>query len=196
MADSSKIVVVALLLLGGASCAHPNRISRGELRRLTKAHDPFVLVFGSVSTTPGTLAHPVIKFVHQKDRKAPEYLLWSLKVTSGDRFYAVLRRPPELPFLDEFDTEVGSDESGFDRVLFVRLHQGDAPLAMYIGAMEISPAQNRTAQSQKVAVSIHDDFENAARELKRLYPAFQGTVTKAAVMRNLAPLPAPPERAH
>jgi len=195
MVDSSKIAVVALLL-GAASCAHPNRVSRGELRRLTKAHDPFILVFGSVETTPGTLAHPVIKFVHQKNRAAPEYQLWSLKITSGDRFYAVLRRPPELSFLDEFDTEVGSDESGFDKVLFVRLHRGDAPLAMYIGAISISPAENRTAQSQKVMVSIHDDFESAAQELKRLYPGFQGTVIKAAVMRNLAPLPAPPERAH
>jgi hypothetical protein len=185
---------LCLCLTAMTSCAHPNRISRSNLQRLTKNRDAFVLVFGSVLTPPGALARPAIRFVHQADRSAPEYLLWSLIISSGDRFYAVLKVPPELPYLDEFYAEVGSADTGFDRIDYVRLHRGDAPLAMYVGEIHMSPAQIRTVQGQKIVVSIDDDFKNAVQELKRLYPHFEGTITKAALLRNPVPMASPPAR--
>jgi hypothetical protein len=186
--------VLCLGFMSLVSCAHPNRISRSTLQRLTRDHEPFVLVFGSVSTPTGQLAHPTIRFIHQTTRKDPEYLLWSLNIASGDRFFAVLKRPEQLPYLDEFYVEVGSDEVGFDKIMYVHLRQGDAPLAMYVGDIGMSPAQQRMAQGQKIVVNIHDQFQAAAQELKRLYPRYEGTVTKAAILRNPIPIQAAPER--
>jgi hypothetical protein len=187
-------IPLCLYLIALTSCAHPNRVSRGTLQRLTKSRDAFVLVFGSVSTPKGILDRPAIRFVHQANRSAPEYLLYSLVISSGDRFYAVLKVPSELPYLDEFYAEVGSADTGFDRIDYVRLRRGDAPLAMYVGEIRMSPAQTRTAQGQKIVVSINDDFNNAVQELKRLYPRFDGTIAKAALLRNPVPMPTPPRR--
>jgi hypothetical protein len=169
------------------SCAHPNRISGRGIRRLTKASEPFVLVFGSVSTPRGTLARPTIRFVHQADGTAPEYLLWSLVISSGDRFYAVLQVPPAIPYLDTFYAEVGSADTAFDKITFVRLREGDAPVAIYFGEIRLNPAQNRSAQGQRVVVNIRDDFQNAERQLRRLYPGFAGTVTRAGFLRDRVP---------
>jgi hypothetical protein len=177
-----------------SSCAHPNRVSRGLLQKLTKRGKPFVLVFGSVSTPTGRLARPEIRFIRQVNRSAPEFMLWSLIVSSGDRFYAILKTPPELPYLDEFYAEVGSADTGFDKITYVRLHQGDGPQAMYVGEIGMSPAQNRVAQGQAIVVNIRDDFQNAAQELKRLYPRFEGTVAKAALLGKPVPMAAPPAR--
>src|SRR6478752_10709196 len=119
-------LIVGVCLIG-TSCARPNRVSRGALQRLAKKHQPFVLVFGSVSTPKAKLARPALRFVHKANRTAPEYLLWSLQISSGDRFYAVLQAPPQLPFLDEFYAEVGSADVGFDKISYVRLQKGDSP---------------------------------------------------------------------
>ena len=191
-----RLVVGAafVLLFCLASCAHPNRVSRRTLDRLARMHEPFVLVFGSVSTPKGVLTRPEIRFVHQADRKAPEHLLWSLVVSNGDRFYAVLRTPEGLPYLDEFYTQVGTASTGFDKVLYVRLHKGDAPLAMYVGEIEVAPAQNRTAQGQTTAVNIRDEYASAATELKRLYPHFAGAIAKAPLLRDPVPVAAPTQR--
>lgn len=182
---ASLCVALVAMLLG--SCHHANRVSSSTLQRLKEKNTPFTLVFGSLSTDSGRLAHPTIRVVRQLDRTSPEYVLWSWSVTSGGRFFAVLRAPRDLPYLDEFYVEVGDPALGFDRVLFVRLPKGDPPSGMYVGDMHISPATNRTAQGQPVNVEVHDDFDAAAKELKRLYPRFDAPVGKAALFRNPVP---------
>lgn len=147
-----------------------------------------MLVFGSVATPLGTLDHPTIRFVHETNQSTSS-VLWSLKITNGDRFYAALLPPPGTSYLDAFNAEIGSAEAGFDRMLYVRLRQADEPLAMYAGEIGISPARNRT---EKVAVNIRDDFQNATKELKRLYPHFEGTITKTALLSNPVPRQTPP----
>jgi len=187
-------VLLSFSLLSVTSCVHPNRISRGILRRLTQRGESFVLVFGSVSTTKGTLAFPTIRFSRQADRSSPEYPLKSLTITSGERFYAVLQGPKEasytLPYLDEFYISVGSANSGFDRINYVRLSEPEAPVAIYVGEIEMSPAPSRTTQGPGITVDVRDDFQNASRELKRLYPRFEGTIVRAVGLRNPA-VPAP-----
>lgn len=144
----------------------------------------------------GTLALPTIRFSRQADRSSPEYLLKSLTITSGDRFYAILQGPKEasytLPYLDEFYIAVGSANKGFDRINYVRLPQPEAPVAVYVGEIEMSPAASRTTQGQAIIVNVRDNFQNASRELKRLYPRFEGTIVRAVVLRNPAvPTPVP-----
>jgi hypothetical protein len=173
------------------SCAHPNRVSVGTIRRLDKNREPFVLVFGSLSTSTPRLARPTIRFSHQAERSAPAYLLKSLTIISGDRFYAILQKPEEasytLPYLDEFYIEVGSSDVGFDRINYVRLHQMETPLAIYVGEIQMSPARLRTIPGQTIVVNVRDDFRNASLELKRLYPRFPGTIATALDMRSPVP---------
>jgi hypothetical protein len=187
-----------VFLIALTSCAHPNRISRGALRQLAKNGEPFVLVFGSLSTTTATLAVPTIRFSHQVNRSAPVYLLRSLTINSGDRFYAILQKPAAasyaLPYLDEFYIEVGSAAAGFDRITYVRLHQTETPVAMYVGEMQVTAALSRTTPGQTVVVNVRDDFKNATLELKRLYPRFQGAIVTAPELLNPAAAPAPPSR--
>ena len=179
------------------SCVHhSNRISRGDLQKLTKKHDPVVLVFGSLSTSAGTLVHPAIHFVHQSTAADPEYTLQSLSITNGDRFYAVLKKPEALQHLDHFSVEVGSRETGFDKITYVRLPDDGNALAMYVGEIKMSPAESRMAQGQKVLVKTDDDFQSASLELKRLYPGFDGEIAKVALLRKLSPPTAPLERIH
>jgi hypothetical protein len=192
-----RLAMLGFGLILVTSCAHHNnRISRGDLQRLTKKHDPFVLVFGSLSTTSGTLAQPAIHFVHQSTGADPEYTLQSLSITNGDRFYAVLKRPEGLQHLDHFSIEVGSQETGFDKITYVRLPDDGKALAMYVGELKVSPAESRIAQGQKVLVKTDDDFQNATRELKQLYPGFDGEIAKVALLRKLSPPTAPLERIH
>ena len=172
-----------LCALSAASCAHPNRITRGALDKVTKSGELFVLVFGSVSTSTAALARPEIRFVHPANGAAPESTLSTLTITSGDRFYAVLHAPPSMPYLDGFYTEVGSVPMGFDRVIYARIREGQAPVAMYVGELAISPAEQRAAQGQKVVVTARDDLQNAEKELRRLYPRFEGAVAKAMPRR-------------
>src|SRR5580693_9653028 len=131
--------IPCLCLIALAGCAHPNRVSRSTLQQLARKREAFLLVFGSVSTPAGQLARPEIRFVHQTNRSSPAYLLWSLVITTGDRFYAVLKTPPELSYLDEFYTEVGSADTGFDQIIYVHLPQSEVPRAMYVGEIRMSP---------------------------------------------------------
>ena len=101
-----------------------------------------------------------------------------------------------MSYLDEFTAEVGSPDTGFDKITFVRLHERTTPLAMYVGEMGVSPAEDRVAQGQKVVVTTRDDFQNAEKELRRLYPGFDGTVEKVALLRNPRPPSTPLERIH
>jgi hypothetical protein len=121
-------------------------------------------------------------------------VLWSLAISSGDRFYAVLQPPPELRQLDEFYVEVGDANTGFDRIIFIRLQESATPQAMYVGEIRMSPAQNRTAQGQAVVVNIRNDFQNAEKELKQLYPRFEGAIVEAALLRNPVPMTISPGR--
>jgi hypothetical protein len=152
------------------------------------------LLFGTVSSDAAQPAHPVIRVVRQPDRTTPELVLWSWTVSKSGHFYAILQAPPGQPYLDEFYLEAGDPKTGFDRVLFTRLTQGDPPTAMYAGDLHITPATDRALQGQTVKAEIHDDFESAAKELKRLYPRFTSPIVKAPFFRNAPRAPASERR--
>jgi hypothetical protein len=173
-----------LCAIATLSCAHPNRVSRRALERMTNSGEKVVLVFGSLSTPKGTLDRPAIRFLHAEKAPMQDDLLWQLTVSSGDRFYAVLHAPREAAYLDSFYTEVGSADTGFDRIFYRHIGEGEAPLALYVGELSVSPAQVREQQGQKVAVTTRDDFENAQLELRRLYPRFAGAIAKSGLLRN------------
>jgi len=175
-------VLISVLVL--TSCAHPNRASRRAVRRLEARGAPFVLVFGSLATPTGRPAKPVIRFVYQPG------LLASLTLTNDRRFHAILRPPNGAAYLDHLYIEVGSEETGFDRILYVHIPKQDAPIGMYVGELRIAPAVNRNAQGEKVTLSVADNFAEAAKELKRLYPKFEGTLDDEA-RRNFTPSAAP-----
>ena len=188
---SKACAPILLLLLAG--CAHPNRISRSALGRLTKKGEHFVLVFGSLSTPRGQLERPTIRFVHPGSSAAQDFPLLALSVSTGNRFYAILHAPSEAPYLDSFYTEVGAETVGFDRILYAHMREGQEPLAMYVGEIEVRPAANRAAQGQKVIVEKRDDFENARQELRRLYPRFDGEIVRLGLVQSPGPLsPTPP----
>jgi hypothetical protein len=183
------LAVVALLsvLLTTVSCAHLNRVSGGALERLTRNGDQFVLVFGSLSTSGGKLDRPAIRFLHPETSGTQDVLLWSTTIATAQRFYAVLRAP-NAKFLDAFYVEVGSEMSGFDRIIYAHLREGQEPLAMYVGDIDVRPAADRRAQGQQVVVDTRDDFDNAERELRRLYPRFDGATRKMTPVRSAGPL--------
>jgi hypothetical protein len=184
-----RVLGVALLavLLATVSCAHVNRVSGGALERLARNGDQFVLVFGSLSTPVAQLDRPAIRFLHPGVSGTPEALLWSTTISTGQRFYAVLHAPPSAKYLDAFNVEVGSEMSGFDRIIYAHMREGQEPVAMYVGEIEVRPAHDRSTQGQKVVVESRDDFSNAERELKRLYPRFAGAVLKMTPLRNSGP---------
>src|ERR1700733_11455375 len=184
--------VLALSILALASCAHPNRVSRGLLRQLARKHEPYVLVFGSLSMPVDSTAHPAIRFVHQSNRSAPEYLLQEVTVAGNHRFYAILNKPAALAVLDEFEAAVGSANTAWDKITYVRLHPGDGPLAFYVGEITVTPPPARYVSGQTMTVDIRDDFQNAAQETRRLYPEFTGATTQAPLLRAPVPVPAPP----
>jgi hypothetical protein len=180
------VALLSILFLT-VSCAHLNRVSGGALNRLTKNGDRFVLVFGSLSTPGGKLDSPAIKFIHPGSSGTADALLWSTTVATGQRFYAVLQAPG-AKYLDAFYVEVGSETSGFDRIIYAHMRDEQEPLAMYVGEIEVRPAPDRRAQGQQVLVYARDDFANAERELRRLYPRFDGPILKMTVVRSAGPL--------
>ena len=188
----SRLVLpgVALLsiLFATVSCVHLNRVSGGALERLTRNGDQFVLVFGSLSTPGRTLDRPAIRFLHSETSGSPDALLWLTTISTGQRFYAILHAPGAAKYLDAFYVEVGSEMSGFDRIISARMREGQEPLAMYVGEIEVRPAPDRNAQGQKVVVEARDDFQNAERELRRLYPRFDGAILKMLPVRSALPL--------
>ena len=190
---SRTVLVLSVLAL--SCCAHhPNRVSRGLLRQLSRKHQAYFLVFGSLSMPEHSAAHPSIRFVHQSNRTAPEYLLHEVTVSGNHRFYAILKKPAGLAELDEFEAAVGSPAVAWDKITYVRLHPGDDPLAFYVGEITVVPPASRNISGQTMTVTIRDDFQNAAQELKRLYPEFTGAITKAPLLRAPVPVPAPPAR--
>jgi hypothetical protein len=180
-------VALPLILLATVSCVHLNRVSGGALERLTRNGDQFVLVFGSLSTPGAKLERPAIRFLHPDTSGTPDALLWSTTISTGRRFYAVLHAPGAAKYLDAFYVEVGSDLSGFDRIISARMREGQEPLAIYVGEIEVRPAPDRSAQGQKVVVEARDDFQNAERELRRLYPRFGGAIRKMPPVRSAGP---------
>jgi hypothetical protein len=181
-------VAVPLVLLTIVSCAHSIRVSRGALDKLKQGGDHFVLVFGSLSTPAGNLDRPTLRFFHSEDGGMAEALLWTTTIATGQRFYAALHAPAGAEYLDQFLVEVGSEMSGFDRIYWTRLRKDQEPLAMYVGEIEVRPALNRSAQGQKVVVETRDDFQNAQKELRRLYPRFDGAVISTTRARSSAQL--------
>ena len=185
-----RAVLSILILFVTASCAHLNRVPGGALERLTRNGDQFVLVFGSLSTPGGKLDRPAIRFLHPETSGTPgtpDALLWSTTIATGQRFYAVLHAP-DAKYLDAFYVEVGSEMAGFDRIIYAHMREGQEPLAMYVGEIEVRPAADRSAQGQKVVVDSRDDFPNAEGELRRLYPRFDGAILKMTPVRGAGPL--------
>ena len=132
-------VALLSILCATVSCVHLNRVSGGALERLTRNGDHFVLVFGSLSTPGGKLDRPAIRFLHPDTSGTPDALLWSTTISTGQRFYAVLHAPGTAKYLDAFYVEVGSEMSGFDRIISARMREGQEPLAMYAGRSKSDP---------------------------------------------------------
>src|SRR5579885_2765462 len=174
---ASAAVAVVLVI---TACSHANRASQRAVRRLTSRGAPFVLAFGSLATPTGRPGKPTVRFVYQADRSKPEYLLAALTLPNDRRFHAILRPPNGVAYLDHLYIEVGSDATGFDRILYVHLRKQEVPIAMYVGELRTAPAQNRNLQGEKVTVSVLDNFAEATKELKRLYPQFQGMLDNEA----------------
>lgn len=189
----SSFLLFAVCIIA-LSCAKPNRVSPGLIAKLTKKREPFVMVFGSLTTPKGALDRPSIHFLHPENGTAKDELLLSLTILSGDRFYAILNPPPEAAYLDGFYTEVGSDTTGFDRIIYVRIREGQAPVAIYVGEISVTPAAERARQGQKVVVEARDDLQNAQQELRKLYPGFEGTVIKGLPVRSQGPPQPTPTR--
>jgi hypothetical protein len=120
-------VTLLSILFATVSCTHVNRVSGGALERLTRNGDQFVLVFGSLSTPGGMLDHPAIRFLHPDSSGTPDALLWSTTIATDQRFYAVLHAPPSAKYLDAFYVEVGSETSGFDRIIYAHMREGQEP---------------------------------------------------------------------
>ena len=142
----------------------------------------------------GASVRPVIRFVHQLNKNAPNYVLHEIKITNGDRFYAILKPPAELKNVDQFETEVNWGQ-GYDKINFVRVAQKRGAVAMYLGEIQMTLAERRDGPGRGLAVTARDDFQNATKEFRRLYPGFDGEVVKAPLMRNPVPVSAPPNRA-
>jgi hypothetical protein len=187
----SRLVLLSIALLSilfaTVSRVHLNRVSRGALERLTGNGAHFVLVFGSLSTPGGKLDRPALRFLHPDTSGTPDALLWSTTISTGQRFYAVLPAPRTAKYLDAFYVEVGSEMAGFDRIIYAHMREGQEPLAMYVGEIEVRPAPDRNAQGQRVVVDARDDFRNAERELRQLYPRFAGEILKLAPARGARP---------
>jgi len=113
-------------------------------------------------------------------------VLSDIQITSGDRFYAVLRAPGPGTWLDHFDAEVRWADATYEKVTYLKLAERKKPIAVYIGEIDISAAFTRVR-----SVTVRDDFETAARELKRLYPKFTGEVQRSPLLRRPPPAPAP-----
>jgi hypothetical protein len=169
-------VALLAILIATVSCAHSFRVSRGGLERLRRSAEHFVLVFGSLSIPGGKLDRPTIRFLHPGSSGTPDAPLWSATITKGERFYAVLHAPASAEYLDAFYVEVGSEMSGFDRILYRHMRADQQTMAVYVGEIEVRPASDRSGQGQKVLAEMRDDFQNAQRELRRLYPRFDGPV--------------------
>jgi len=153
-----------------------------------------VLVFGSMLPAQGVTEKPIIRFIHQLNRSAPNYVLHEMKVTKGDRFYAILKPPAELKRVDQFETEV-SWAQGYDKINFVRVSPQSASIAMYLGEIQMTLSARPDASGRgAVTATVRDDFQSAAKELHRLYPGFEGEVTKVPMLRSPVPAAAPPAR--
>lgn len=179
--------VLAFGLIAFASCAHPNHASHSLLRQFARKHESYVLVFGSLSMSATSSARPSIRFVHQSNRAAPEYLLQEVTVAGNHHFYAVLKKPVELALLDEFEAAVGSAATAWDKFIYARLHHGYGPLAFYVGEITVTPPLARNVTGTMTVV-LRDDFKKAVQNFKSLYPEFTGTIIKAPLLSDPIPV--------
>ncbi len=189
--------LAVLFLLSACTAAHARRVSARQLNKLAGSQEKFVLVFGSVKTLEGgrditrrgAKAGAAIRFIYND----PSSVLQDVPISSGDRFYALLRPPAAATYLDQFDAEVRWVDPVYDKVTHTRL-KDDPAFAMYIGEIELNvldPAGDaiRTSRKQLFTVTVRDDFETANREIKGLYPKFHGEVIRSPQMRTR---PGPP----
>lgn len=150
-------------------------------------------MFGSMLPAQGAGAKPLIRFVHQMNLTAPMYVLHEMKVDTGGRFYAILQRPAQLERVDLFETEVNWGP-GYDKINFTRVAPTDRPVGIYLGEIQMTLAERRDAPGKGLMVSARDDFETAAKDFRRRYPRFDGTLVKGPMMRNPIPLSDAPKR--
>jgi hypothetical protein len=177
------------------SCAHPNRVSRATVSRLTKSHEEFVLVYGSLLPAQGASHKPVLRFVHHVNKAAPHYILHQMTVTKTDRFYAILKPPVELQRVDQFETEVSWGQ-GFDKINFVRVASQRGGTAIYLGEIQMRLAERRDAPGRGIAVAVQDDFDAVTKEFRQRYPGFDGKVVKGPMGRSSLPAAETPKRAN
>lgn len=188
-------MLLSLCFLG--ACTHPHRVARRQLTGLAKRGDRFVLVFGSVKTLDGASAAIIkgasdrasIRFIH-KDASA-ESILREIGITSGDRFYALLKAPATAKYLDHFDAEVRWANRAYDKVTHIKLREAQGGSAMYIGEIEMrvsaaGPSEDpkRPTPKQMVWITVQDDFGGASGELRRLYPSFGGRVLRSPLLQG------------
>ena len=191
---ATRGLIGIMFCLGFAvSCAHPNRVSRATVNRLTKSHEGFVLVYGSLLPAQGASHKPVLRFVHQVNKSAPNYILHQMTVTKTDRFYAILKPPVELKRVDQFETEVSWGQ-GYDKINFVRVAEQRGGTAIYLGEIQMMPAERRDAPGRGIAVTVRDDFDAVTREFRQLYPGFDGKIIKGPMGRSQQPAADPPKR--
>lgn len=191
---ATRGLIGIILCLGFAvSCAHPNRVSRSIVNRLTKSQQEFVLVYGSLLPAQGAIHKPVLRFVHHVNKTAPHYILHQMTVTKTDRFYAILKPPVELKRVDQFETEV-SWGPGYDKINFVRVPQQNGGIAIYLGEIQMTLAERRDAPGKGIAVTVSDDFDAVTKEFRQRYPGFDGKIIKGPMGRSLLPS-ADPKRA-
>jgi hypothetical protein len=175
------------------SCAHPNRVSRANVNRLTKSHKEFVLVYGSLLPAQGASHKPVLRFVHQANKTAPNYILHEMMVTKTDRFYALLKPPAELKRIDQFETEVSWGQ-GYDKINFVRVEQQTGGTAIYLGEIQMTLAEARNAPGRGLVVTVGDNFDAVTMEFRQRYPEFDGKIIKGLMGRSSLRLVDPPKR--
>jgi hypothetical protein len=196
--------VVCLCILSACAGAGSRRISRRQLNQLAKRGDAFVMVFGSVKTREGDrdvtklgkTAGAAIRFTHGE--RSSESVLQEIPISSGDRFYAVLKPPERAAYLDHFEAEVRWMNPAYDKLTYIRLPGHSNAFAMYMGEIEIQvarpPGGTRTSPKQILNVKVGDEFDRAAQELKRLYPKFTGELVRSPALHSLHPLSSAPPR--
>ena len=187
-----RSLALGLLLLGlGCAARHPHRIGARQVQQLAKKGDPFLLVFGSVQAREGDHdvtaqrhgAGTAIRFLWKEPPGAVGQVLREVAIRNRDRFYAVLAAPAPLRRADHFEAQVRWFDPAYDAILYLKLPQSDAPMAVYMGEVELTVAgaeERRTAPRRILSVRVRDDFPAARRELAKLYPRFRGEVVSRA----------------
>lgn len=150
-----------------------------------------MLVFGSVQAREGTRdltgqrqgAGTAIRFLWKEAPGTPGQVLSEVPLRSRDRFYAVLTPLDPARRVEHLEAQVRWFDPAYDSFLYLRLPKGDAPLAIYVGEVELTVAaadEGRRSRQRILSVRVRDEFQAARPELARLYPRFGGEVLNRA----------------